>query len=77
MTSKAGRPLLVGLVGTFLSLTPLLSLRAAEQPQPVTKEGSAEFRKVVRQVLPAVVSITSVTTETLMNRLKRLAARQQ
>src|SRR5262245_38825612 len=29
----------------------------AEQPAPVTKESSAAFRKVVKQTLPAVVSI--------------------
>ena len=71
MTLKAGRPVLLWVFGGFLSLAPVFSLQAAEQPQPVTKEGSAEFRKVVRQVLPAVVSITSVTTDSLATRFKK------
>jgi serine protease Do len=32
-------------------------LALADQPAPVTKEGSMEFRRVVKKVLPAVVSI--------------------
>lgn len=34
--------------------------RGAEPAPPVTKEGSATFRKVVKQTLPAVVSISSI-----------------
>lgn len=33
----------------------------AQRPAPVTTEGSMEFRRVVKSVLPAVVSITSKT----------------
>src|SRR5688572_5403840 len=33
----------------------------AEQPAPVTKESSTAFRKVVKQTLPAVVSIRTDT----------------
>jgi serine protease Do len=32
---------------------------AGDQPMPVTKESSATFRKVVKKVLPAVVSVTA------------------
>src|SRR5215211_7514171 len=33
----------------------------AEQPAPVTKQSSQEFRRVVKQTLPAVVSIRTDT----------------
>lgn len=71
MTLMAGRPVLLWAMGGILLLLPVVTLHGAEQPQPVTKQGSAEFRKVVRDVLPAVVSITSVTTDTLANRFKK------
>ncbi|MFO0944454.1 MAG: trypsin-like peptidase domain-containing protein [Planctomycetota bacterium] len=48
-----------GLLSVGFVASPLPS--RGEQPAPVTKEGSAAFRTVVKQTLPAVVSISSIT----------------
>jgi serine protease Do len=45
------------LAGTLSVLMLGSSWLQADQPAPVTKEGSLEFRRVVKSVLPAVVSI--------------------
>ena len=46
-------------LGLLIASTPMMAW--AQRPAPVTTEGSMEFRRVVKSVLPAVVSITSKT----------------
>lgn len=53
------RILLTLLVAASLTGVNTSSTYAGDQPMPVTKESSATFRRVVKKVLPAVVSITS------------------